>query len=146
MTTRRQIVDAIIAELKSISTLNGYSYDQNAKDVYDWLTVRLDTDISSVAIELRDISDSVDSSEGYAEHDLEIEIALYVETGGATQDDTRDKMQDIATALKNVRDAQNAIIDIDFTGSEIEFDRERKLIGAALLRFVVRYNTDEFVV
>ncbi|RME21108.1 MAG: hypothetical protein D6800_12430, partial [Candidatus Zixiibacteriota bacterium] len=86
MTTRRQIVDAIIAELKSISTLNGYSYDQNAKDVYDWLTVRLDTDISSVAIELRDISDSVDSSEGYAEHDLEIEIALYVETGGATQD------------------------------------------------------------
>ncbi|RME22447.1 MAG: hypothetical protein D6800_11000, partial [Candidatus Zixiibacteriota bacterium] len=111
-----------------------------------WLTVRLDTDISSVAIELRDISDSVDSSEGYAEHDLEIEIALYVETGGATQDDTRDKMQDIATALKNVRDAQNAIIDIDFTGSEIEFDRERKLIGAALLRFVVRYNTDEFVV
>lgn len=142
MTLRRTIIDALIVELKKIKIVNGFSYDQEDKDVYDWLTVKLDPNVSTTAIEVRDLGDDIDNEESYAVHVLNVEIALYV-TSGQVQDDTRDRMQDVITAVKNLE--ANAVIDyIDFTGTEIEFDRERKLIGAALLRFDVRYNSGLF--
>lgn len=140
MSTRNTIVNGIKTQLQAITVANGFSYTQDSNYVFDWLDLKLDGD--ETALEIRDTGSSATDESAHQQVALDIEIAI-LEAGESSRASIRNKMSDILTAMKNFRDT-NTVRNVTFLGDQVEFDRQSKLIGEAVLAFVIEYRTNLF--
>ncbi len=138
------IMGEIITALGAMATGNDYNYTQDSNDVFDWLDRKLDIDNEVTSIDVRDERSSQerqDESNVYI-NIVEVHITIY-RTGDGSRAILRKTKQDVLKAMFEdfMSDTTQRINDIDYTGDEPEFDREKKLIGASDMIFNIEYPT-----
>jgi hypothetical protein len=143
MTKQQQIMDAIDAVLNNISIANGYSFDISGR-VKEWPVLQ---SVKDWTISYFDNSSEIseDESNGYFKHLLQLDIVLEGAAGLATLSSLREKMQDVLTALKSLRDDYPEYVDsVNYIGHEKIVEQEQYRLAGAKMAFNIGYSTDYF--
>ena len=147
MSKRQDIVDAVKAAMQGITTGNGYN--NTIATVLEWQDEPLKQDLSQLpAIIMRDTDEVIgnedtegNEAEELAEHTLYFDIIVIGASGSNTPAHVRTLIEDTVTAFSTLDIAALEILSGAFLSSEMETEKLKKRIGAALVRFFVRYKT-----
>ncbi len=140
---RDTIVGNLKNRLKRITAANGYTWEPK---VFEWLVTPLgDSDFPAIVI--KDANDDVDSqsSSGSSEHNLKVEIMLFVKEGAATPSSLRSKMQDILAVIgEDPQDGEDMGEYISFDGSELLIEQQHEVEGGVKIDITVSYMTEKW--
>lgn len=146
---RQDIVDAIITQLKTITTTNGYNVTVQSTDVTDWMEGNTDTDVD-YALEVNDEgADIQKESEAYSKITLRISIKGYVKKEADTAKYTRKLMDDVYKAMYAGQQtwcrtsSYNGLMVVP-TGDLMEVFEEEEVIGIFSINFDFRYNSGQW--
>jgi len=134
------IFDQVVANLKTISIANGFSFDIGER-VYGWQVDPFE-DSDLPAINVRDPLNFSDEAEEEF-HRYEFKVCLY-DSGAAAPASVREKAQDVLTAFKLIA-ALPQIEAVLFLGSTKAIARGAEFFSAVILRFAIVYHIDYFV-
>ena len=140
---RQQIVDAIDARLKTITTANGYNTDAG-NNVFEWRSYPLDENSELPALVYRD-TEEIESLAvgGYQLHTLTIEIEGYVVGANAARD-LRALIADVIKAIGTDLTWGGLAEDTRPVEESIEIDQEERKIAGAVIRIEIDYRTQAF--
>jgi uncharacterized protein (UPF0147 family) len=147
MSKRQIIVTAVNTAMAAITTVGGYNNDIAA--VLEWLDEPLKEDLSQLpAVIVRDTDEVIgtvetegNEGEELAEHTLYFDIIVIGASGSNTPAHVRTLIEDVVTAFSTLDIKTLEILSGSFLSSEMETEKLKKRIGAALVRFFVRYKT-----
>lgn len=147
MSKRQTIVDAVKTAMGNIAVAGGYN--NNIAAVLEWLDEPLKEDLSQLpAVIVRDIDEAIgtEETEGneaaeLAEHTLYFDIIVIGASGSNTPAVVRTLIEDVVTAFSTLDLDGLEILSGSFLSSEMETEKLKKRIGAALVRFYVKYKT-----
>ena len=147
MSKRQTIVTAVKAAMAYITVAHGYNNDIAA--VLEWLDDPLKSDLSQLPVVImRDVdevigTDTTEGNEGeeLAEHTLYFDIIVVGAAGSGTPAHIRKLIEDVVKAFSTLDIDTLEILSGSFLSSEMETEKLKKRIGAALVRFFVRYKT-----
>lgn len=104
MTIRANIVDALMARLKSLTTANGYNSNAGVR-VYSWFPENLQLPTDQVpCLGVRDTSESIEEMREHTEHRLSLDVVGVVSDGEATDVAARSLLGDIVKCLMEPTD------------------------------------------
>lgn len=137
---RQQIVDAIAASMKTISTSNGYSSTIKTVDV--WLIRSLE-ESNLPAIVIRDTSDALpDDGIGAGRRDHELTIFLVAQFAGTSSlSQCRDLMSDMLAAIGTDPTLGGLAYDCSPLNTELIADEANKKVGFGQLILNVSYRS-----
>lgn len=142
-TIRAQIVAAIIAKLKTITTANGYKTELGSK-VYEWGAPRLGAEDLPAAI-VRDDTEDLVSEYSNARHEfiltVEIEVLTADAATAASIRAARDFITDVYKALGQDITLGGLALDIKPIGNELAHEKAEKTVGGGKASYAVRYRT-----
>ncbi len=140
---RQTIIDNLKNRLKTITTANGYSWEPK---VFEWLVTPLGNG-DFPAIIIKDTEDNVDSEKtsDASEHNLKVEILLFVKEGNLTPAALRVKMQNILAVIGKEPEVGEDLGDyISFDGSELLIEQQHEVEGGVKIDITITYYTEKW--
>ena len=136
---RQQIINAVDARLKTITTVNGYNHNLGF-NVFEWRDTSL-SDPELPALIYRDISCETVYLEAHR-HRLHIEVELVIKDISASA--VRKMIADVLKAVGT--DVQWSLLAINThpEGDEMMVKQADKIIGGAIVRFAIEFRTVEW--
>jgi hypothetical protein len=145
---RQQIVEAIYARFQTILISGGYHTDAGT-DVAIYRTTKVVPDSEQVAINIRDLSDRIDSTGvvPFDLHELHIETEFAVATGQTSDDKAREVIADIYSAIGKDHTwgglAEGTILTRD-NDNRMSLDQAERVVAGGYIDFIVSFRTDRF--
>jgi N-acetylglucosamine-6-phosphate deacetylase len=139
---RQQIMTAVDARLKTVTTDNGYNTNLGAS-VHEWRETALEI-AELPGVIYRDISQTTVIAVGYHVHNLVLELDIFV-SGASAPALLRQCIADAITAVGTDRQWSTLAEDtLPVNDENIAIEHEGKRIGGVRLRFVIQYCTQPF--
>ncbi len=141
MTTRQQIINAVIARLQTIAIANGYSADL-ADNVHEWPALNVSLDKMPAAI-VTDPGGQIDDAGviGRTDHSLQVEIEL-IAKGATAVADIRALVGDVLTAVGTDPEWSGLAVDTTATGVQIAVEEHKHLFAGAQIDLEILYRTE----
>lgn len=146
-TVRQRIVDAIVAELKTVTVANGFQTDAG-QSVFVWLPVTQQK-LQLPSLNLRDISEDVSNPvQGQLQHVMTCEVVGVISSGTTTHESARLLLADVLKAINNGgdqrwRDPAVIAIQTNISKTEMLVEQEERTYGAVRVEFLVTYKTKQ---
>lgn len=139
MTTRQQIINAVIARLQTITTGNGYSADLGS-NIFEWPALNISKNKLPAAI----VSDPVDQykeywSSNHVDRDLRVEIELIAK---GTPDIARELAGDVLRAIGTDYTFGGLAMETEPVSIELDVKEEEYLFSGASIALTVKYRTE----
>ena len=136
----RFIFDQVIANLKTISIANGYSFDIGGR-VHGWWDIPYDDDLLP-AINVRDPLNIVEEPEEEF-HRYEFDIIL-LESGNTAPGEVRERAGDVIKAFGLINELPQ-VEAVTFLGSEKDIQKGAKSFSVVRLRFAITFYVEYFM-
>jgi hypothetical protein len=132
---------ALVAQLKTITTANGYTTNLGA-NVAEWRGYPAETSEMPIAI-VRDGEDKLESE--HAVHQHELEVAIEIITSGANAvSDVRKMLADVYRAIGVDTSVGGYVNEIEYTGDTLSLVHEEQKIISGLVSLLLRFKTGPF--
>lgn len=141
---RQQIVNAIDARFKTITTANGYVTNIGNR-VACWETVDLSR-LETMMLLYRDrLADILDSPHDRSDHRLGFEANIVAKAGALTADEVRAMINDVSKSLGVDYTLGGLAISTRVISHEVDdIEQLGKIVGGGTVRFEVLYRTALF--
>ncbi len=138
---QQDIIDAIIARLKTVTTANGYTSDIG-KDVREWDIARDSAEeVGKQSItDVRDNGDVDVTDKDFFEHDMPVEITVHV-AGGTAVTQARDIIYDIYRAIGTDPELSSLVNKTSPQNHRVEVDQGERRVSRVVVNIYCKFST-----